>query len=53
MPIAIIVAPHVERYTPRDEETIPMLCELDVGRGEILRCVREVQMDTQLKHCIL
>jgi len=52
MPIAVIVAPNVGRYIPGDEETIPMPCELDVGCGKI-RVVREVQMDTQLKHCIL
>ena len=32
-----------------------MVCELNVGCGEIsgVRDVREVQMDTQLKYCIL
>jgi hypothetical protein len=52
MPIAVIVAHSVERYIPGNEDTIAMPCELDVDRGEI-RVVREVQMDTQLKHCIL
>jgi hypothetical protein len=52
MSIAVMVAPNVGRYIPGDEETIFMPCELNVGRGEI-RVVREVQMDTQLKRCIL
>jgi hypothetical protein len=52
MAIAIISAPSVGRYVPGDEETVPMPCEFDVGCGEI-RVVWEVQMDTQLKNCIL
>jgi hypothetical protein len=51
LPIAVIVAPNVGRYIPGDK-TIPMPCDLDVRRGEI-HIVREVQMDTQLKHCVL
>jgi hypothetical protein len=52
MPVAVMVARSVGRYIPGDEDTIAMSCELDVDRAEI-RVVREVQMDTQLKHCIL
>ena len=55
MPMAVIVSPHVWRYISRDKETFSVRCELNVGLGEIrgVRCVREVQMHTQLKHCIL